>query len=955
MRLNTVSNKLRFALAACGVVIALLVGLWAKENIWRINFAEKEMRGLKLLSTAQEVSQAALNSPISEAPLAANSFAKLAHFHKQIGAEMETKTTFANLEQAIQSQNPNTIHKENLEFIRQVGDQSNLILDPDLDSYYLMDLTLIKFPEAEELIGEIVLDSESVNLSYAARLSLASRIESHIQAVDRSSLTLLSNLRLRGEITSFTTQQNQYINSLKKLVSQLKDHKSFPEDSIKHQAYASLSSLDSFHRKTNVLLSQVLQARIDSLNTTRWQTLTLLVAIMLPIFFFFYRLTKQIAETMNLIGGRLTQVANEDLVTLEQFIAKLANGNLNMAISPSEALSDKLPITGTDDLARVGYNLNAMNDRIQSIVLSMNLCQVQLAQAQEEVTASERRFRSMAETLGEGLFLTDLEDRIIFANHQLAQMLGVSSPVELEGKSLIRFIPEEFRVTFSRRRDLNSTGKSDHIEIPFLPSTENQFWGLVQTTPFRDQAGTQIGTVNAVMDITERRQYEDQLRHHAFHDSLTGLPNRLLFTDRLERALARTKRTGSQVTVLFLDLDNFKVVNDSLGHESGDVLLKIVASRIQGCCRDIDTVARLGGDEFTVLLEELTEEQEAQQIAKRITNALQIPIRLEGQNVHIGVSIGIATGNSHIGSASQLLRFADTAMYEAKAQGKRQTVEFDDSMAIKAQTRLSLENDLREAIENGNLSIAYQPIVDLKSGYVTEVEALARWIHPERGNITPDIFIPIAEEAGLISALGRWVLYNACKEAGTFVVNPAGEYPTIAVNVSQYQLHDGSLLPALEAILAETGLPPSRLKLELTESAMMQNSTETKLIMAEIQKRGIRLAIDDFGTGYSSMSLLRDLPVDSIKIDRSFVNRIAAGREEDDAIIRAILNLSKSLNLYVVSEGIETEAQRNFLNSEGCELGQGYLFSKPISRDQLDLLFNPPRLPETEVDKNKAA
>lgn len=438
------------------------------------------------------------------------------------------------------------------------------------------------------------------------------------------------------------------------------------------------------------------------------------------------------------------------------------------------------------------------------------------------------------------------------------------------------------------------------------------------------------GIVWTFRNITERKIFEQKLSHQAFHDQLTGLPNRALFLDRLERALC----SGRTVAVMFLDIDNFKLINDSLGHDAGDHLLKAISERLRACARRTDTVSRLGGDEFTVLIEDLAVDSDPIEIADRIAEALRIPVVIDGREVITTASIGVSVSGSGHADAESMLRDADTAMYNAKSGGKARFVLFDASMTMRVKERLDIETDLRRAIDNQEFELHYQPIVGMQTRQIYAVEALIRWRHPKRGLIPPAMFIGIAEETGLIVPIGRWVLFEACRRAREWQLLHCRRL-TVNVNLSARQLQDDNLLDDVKAALEQSGLAPSRLKLEITESLMMTDRGRDIQRLHSLKKLGVRLAIDDFGTGYSSMSYLSTLPVDTLKIDRAFVSRLS-GHSDDDAIIQAIIGLGKMLNLEITSEGVETAVQHNLLVSLGCARAQGYFYSRPLPQEEME-------------------
>jgi diguanylate cyclase (GGDEF)-like protein/PAS domain S-box-containing protein len=438
------------------------------------------------------------------------------------------------------------------------------------------------------------------------------------------------------------------------------------------------------------------------------------------------------------------------------------------------------------------------------------------------------------------------------------------------------------------------------------------------------------GLVVTVRDVTERKAFEQQLTQQAFYDALTGLPNRVLFRDRLEQALVRAGRRKDAVGLLFLDLDNFKLINDSLGHQVGDKLLVEAAARLRACVRNQDTVARLGGDEFVVVLELLAGEEDALPAAKAIEHQFSRPFRLDDHEVIVTASIGIAVSNSGQEHADNLLRNADVAMYRAKSDGRARYVVFDPSMHTDSLARLELENDLRRALQHDELRVHYQPIITIETGKITEVEALVRWQHPTRGLVLPNEFIPIAETTGLIIPLGLWVLEEACRQAAAW----HGQFPTqppliLSVNLSPRQFQQPSIVADVARALEESGFPANCLKLEITEGVIMRDVEATIRTLWELKGLGLQIAVDDFGTGYSSLSYLKRLPLDVLKIDRSFVSGIGHN-PEDTAIVHAIMAMAKSLNFKVTGEGIETAEQLALLDQWGCDSGQGYLFSKPL-------------------------
>jgi diguanylate cyclase (GGDEF)-like protein len=440
-----------------------------------------------------------------------------------------------------------------------------------------------------------------------------------------------------------------------------------------------------------------------------------------------------------------------------------------------------------------------------------------------------------------------------------------------------------------------------------------------------------------VIDVTERKRAEREIQKLAYYDTLTGLPNRTLFFDRLSQAIAQAKREHRNVGVLFLDLDRFKSINDTLGHQAGDMLLKYVARRLRGCVRESDTVARLGGDEFVVVLPGVHSEQDLTHSAKKILDALSRPVRLGEKKFFTTASIGISIFPLDADSVDALLRNADIAMYAAKERGKNTYQFYSEEMNAKVVEKLGLETRLRQALKKEEFFLVYQPQIDLVSGTMTGLEALLRWRHPEVGLISPGDFIRVAEETGLIVSIGEWALRTACAQARVWQL--AGFPPLrMGVNISGRQFDQPDFIDVMDSVLRDTGLDPQWLELELTESIVMENVPETIMTLTDLKVRGIHLAIDDFGTGYSSLSYLKHFPFDRIKIAQEFVRDIPYDAE-DSAIVEAITGMANSLGLEVIAEGVEKQVQLDFLRACNCHQMQGFLFARPMSASDMTKQF----------------
>jgi diguanylate cyclase (GGDEF)-like protein len=437
------------------------------------------------------------------------------------------------------------------------------------------------------------------------------------------------------------------------------------------------------------------------------------------------------------------------------------------------------------------------------------------------------------------------------------------------------------------------------------------------------------GWVATFEDVTERRQAEERIVFMARHDALTKLPNRVLLAERIEQAVTQLGR-GTRFAVLSLDLDNFKQINDTLGHPVGDEVLCAVAERLQSCVREVDTVARFGGDEFAIVQQDVAQPEEITTLARRIIDVLSAPYEINAHRVTLGVSIGIALAPDDGVLCDKLLKNADVALYRSKADGRGTWRFFEAEMDARLQRRRKLELDLREALANNEFKLFYQPIIDVKKGRVSGFEALLRWQHPVRGMVSPGEFIPVAEEIGLIAPLGEWVIREACHEAKHW---PA--HTKVAVNVSPMQFKQGRLLQSVTEALSETKLAAERLELEITESVLLSNNNGTLATLHALRGLGARIAMDDFGTGYSSLSYLRSFPFDKIKIDQSFIHDLGAGEGASNSIIKAIIDICRSMGMTTNAEGVETQAQFEELRLEGCDEVQGYLFSKPVPRTEI--------------------
>ncbi|MBD2345851.1 putative bifunctional diguanylate cyclase/phosphodiesterase [Anabaena subtropica] len=557
--------------------------------------------------------------------------------------------------------------------------------------------------------------------------------------------------------------------------------------------------------------------------------------------------------------------------------------------------------------------------------------------AEAALHESEAKFRSLIQNSSDIIGIFEPDGTIRYESPSVERILGYK-PEELIGKNAFDFIHPD---------DISSNSDSFKYLVQNLGATvlvESRFRCKDGSWCFLESTGSNLldepsvrGIVINSRDITDRKLAEEQLVHDALHDVLTGLPNRALFMDRLRRAVEYSKRHSDHLfAVLFLDLDRFKFINDSLGHTFGDQLLVIIAQRLIECLRPTDIAARFGGDEFIILLEGIQDISDTVRVVERIQEKLLLPVALSGQEIFTTVSIGISLSGTGYEQPEELLRNADIAMYRAKARGKACYEIFNTDMHVQIVERLQLENDLRRAIERQEFQVYYQPIVSLKTGSITGFEALVRWLHPEQGIVFPQEFMPIAQETGLIIPIDEWVLREACRqtkqwqeeflpESTNLDEQPLG----ISINLCSLRFSQQKLLEEINQVLQETGLDAKSLKLEITESVIMDNGENATTMLKQLRNLGIELAIDDFGTGYSSLGRLHHFPINGLKIDQSFVS--GRGAEEGNLhIVETIVTLSRKLGVDVTAEGVETPEQLQILRDLKCEYGQGYFFSKPL-------------------------
>jgi len=622
------------------------------------------------------------------------------------------------------------------------------------------------------------------------------------------------------------------------------------------------------------------------------------------------------------------------------------------AIQRARAAAPRVPLvvlTGFDDesLAVRALNEGAQDYLVKGQLEARGLMRalryaIERKRMEEALFAEKERAQVTLSSIGEAVLCTDVEGSITFLNVMAETMTGwpcgeavgrpLADVLKMLGATSRKTMPIPTVIAADRSRTVTLPPsfilvRRDGFEIPIEDSV----------APIRDREGELTGAVVVFRDVSAAHAMAAQMIHSAEHDYLTGLPNRMLLKDRVEQAIMLARRHDTRLAVMYLDLDGFKHINDSLGHPIGDKLLQSVARRLVACGRASDTVSRQGGDEFVVLLSEVLYAEDAVLAASRMLKAVAEVHSIDEHDLHVTTSIGVSIFPEDGADAQTLIQNADTAMYQAKANGRQGYQYFKPEMNARAVERQSLEESLRRALQRDELSLHYQPKINFATGAITGAEALLRWNHATRGMVSPATFIPVAEDCGLIVPIGKWVLRQACAQAQAWVA--AGLPPaSIAVNVSARQFRDGGFLDGLFAILEQTGLDPRLLELELTESVLMTHVETAVEILKTLRESGVQVAVDDFGTGYSSLSYLRKFQIDALKIDQSFVGEITTA-DSDASIVTAVISMARSLNLRVVAEGVETQVQSTFLRAHRCDEAQGYYFSRPVPPDRFASLL----------------
>ena len=591
------------------------------------------------------------------------------------------------------------------------------------------------------------------------------------------------------------------------------------------------------------------------------------------------------------------------------------------------------------DLHQTTHNLEVQVEEDQALLSKVgNSLRQQIVKRQEVEKAlkqSQERFRVLVDTMNEGLYVVNERWEITYVNMALCRMLGYDE-VGMSGKNIRFFFDEEKALILAREQDKSKAGRDDIYEISWKHREGYEVPTMISPRGIRSGKGVLKGAFAVVTDISEQKRVQEEMRIMAQYDALTTLPNRTLLNEKLEQAIIRARRYNQQLAVLYMDLDRFKRINDSLGHRVGDLLLLSTAMRLKNGVRGLDTVARLNGDEFIVILSDIENSMAVVMLIEKIQETFRAPFNIEGYEISITPSIGVSIFPNDGHDPAALIKNADAAMYHVKTQGRNNYQFYTREMNEAALHRLNLENRLRLALEQKELQLYYQPKLDLKTRTITGVEALARWRHPELGLIVPDKFIPVAEDTGLILPLGEWVMEEACRQAKEW--QDQGLPPIkVAINLSPMQFGSETLPAQVVSALAKSNLQPEFMELEITESLVMEDAERTIRLLAHLKAMGIHLTIDDFGTGYSSLNYLKQFPIDSMKIDRCFVREMETN-SSDEAIVRAVIAMSHGMNMTVIAEGVEKKEHLDHLTALGCDYAQGFYISQPLDIDALKAL-----------------
>lgn len=694
--------------------------------------------------------------------------------------------------------------------------------------------------------------------------------------------------------------------------------------------------------------SSIIEAQIqDSLVEQQYLMMVLFIGCLLAVFVFILNISKP----LTLLTQYAKQVANKQfdnvpVIDSSDEVGQLAKAMRSMAWHIAEQVNNlesnvrqkTLELKEARDALR--QKVDKRTSELQRANTQLKIEMAERSVIGEALRKAEKKYRTIFENAVEGIYQTSPSGRFMSANPALAHTLGFKTPEEM--MSSIYDIGTQVYMDPKRRREfleaIEEKGEVKGYVSKIRRRDGRIIWISENVRKVEDAEGNTVCYEGSVEDITLRKRAEDQLKRQAFHDSLTGLPNRALFLDHLHMAMARGRRRKHLFAVIYMDLDRFKVINDSLGHETGDDLLREVGRVLQSCGRSMDTIARFGGDEFAILLEEISAPRDAITIARRILDGVRQPFSIGGNEVFTSASLGIVLKTDGYERPESLLRDADTAMYRAKELGKSRFKVFNQKMHDQALKLMALETDLRRAVDLREFQVVYQPIIGLKDRSIRGFEALVRWDHPQHGTIMPDKFISLAEDTGLIYSIDHFVMTEACtqvREWQQIYKDRLQNNLTININISGKHFGQSMLVNQVSRVLEESGLDAQHLNIEITESALMDNPSLAEDMLKQIKGLGPNICIDDFGTGYSSLSYLQRFPIDVVKVDRSFIDGVEADMDSQ-AIVRTVFSLGESLGLKIVAEGVETSAQLDFLEEEGCDFVQGYLFYKPLTKTDVE-------------------
>ncbi len=783
---------------------------------------------------------------------------------------------------------------------------------------------LIKLHQIETLRQQLIRSIQTVQSDlYTVNTELGNNLDSIIDNV--------SNLELAARTCTschHTPEIARKIEGISSLIGEYQEALSFYITASANSTLIQTNKLEAAGIGNKLLvkteeMSQLASTRLKAVTADATQRMgriqTVLIASML------------LALVLGIIVAMyLTRAITRPIDALLDATRMIASGKLGYTIDYSDKTEFGELTTHFNDMSKSLHNGYAKLEEEIS----------ERRKSEEALRESDERYALAAQGSNDGLWDWDLRKGTIYFSSRWKSMLGYADDE-------IGNLPEEWlgRVHTDDRPETEAriaahiSGRNSHLENEFriLHKDGTYHWMLTRGMAVRNDSGQAYRMSGSQTDIMSQKTATEQLVYNAFHDALTDLPNRSLFMDRLQHVITTSaRRSGELYAVLFLDMDRFKIVNDSLGHLVGDKLLVAVGKKLSECIRPGDTVARLGGDEFSVLLEDINELKDAIEVADRIHYTLSIPFLIEGHEVYAAVSIGIAIGSDRYERAEQVLRDADIAMYEAKKRGNSSSEIFDTGMHASILDRIQLEADLHGVLDHNQLTMVYQPIIDVKTHRLVGFEALVRWMHPTRGTVYPMEFIPLAEETGLIVKIGEWILREACRELKVLQTRIPSHPPLkMSINISGKQFAHENLAEIVTGIIQETGIAPHTLAIEITETMLMENIDMAIATLNKLRDMGVHIHIDDFGTGYSSLSYLHSLPIDALKIDRSFINKLTAqgGNQE---IITSIISLAKSLNFDVIAEGVELDHQLDQIKGLNCQFGQGFLIARPMAPAAID-------------------